>query len=113
MTTDEHMTLERVKAEWPISLKHYMIGFFSSLLLTIVSFAVAIYKLFSINALIFTLVSLAVIQAFIQLIFFMHLGQDAKPKWLTLLFWFMILVVLIVVLLSLWIMFDLDKRMMF
>lgn len=111
--SDEHMSLKQVQKEWPQTLKHYFIGFFSSIVLTTASFSLAAAKLFSIKVLIFVLVVLAVVQAFVQLIFFMHLGQDAKPRWMTLIFWFMVLVILIVVLLSLWIIFDLDNRMMF
>jgi len=55
---------------------------------------------------------LAVIQMFVQLIFFLHLGKENKPRWNTLIFAFMLLVLLIVVLGTLWIMHSLDTRVM-
>ena len=51
-------------------------------------------------------------QAIVQLIFFLHIGQEAKPHWETVVFCFTVLVLLIIVIGSLWIMYDLDYRLM-
>jgi cytochrome o ubiquinol oxidase operon protein cyoD len=48
----------------------------------------------------------------VQLRFFLHLGQEAKPRWETMIFYFMVLVLLIIALGSLWIMHDLEERVM-
>ncbi len=60
----------------------------------------------------FAIVGLALVQAIFQLLFFLHLGQEAKPRWEMLVFYFMLLVLFIVVIGSLWIMNDLNNRVM-
>jgi len=54
---------------------------------------------------------LAVTQALVQLIFFMDLGGEAKPRWRLGVLIFMVGVVLIVVFGSLWIMTNLNYHM--
>ena len=106
------LSLKEIKKEWHGSLKSYAIGFIACLLLTTLSFFLVITKPFAVAHVIYALVGLALLQAIIQLIFFLHVGQEAKPRWNTLIFYFMVLVLLIIVLGSLWIMHDLDERMM-
>jgi cytochrome o ubiquinol oxidase operon protein cyoD len=48
----------------------------------------------------------------VQVVFFFNLNDEKKPKWNTMAFLFMMLIVLIVVLGSLWIMTNLDYNMM-
>lgn len=50
-------------------------------------------------------------QFVVQLVYFLHLGTEQKPRWKLLVFWFMIVVVLIVVVGSLWIMYNLNYNM--
>lgn len=106
------LSLAEIKKEWHGSFKGYLIGFFLSLLTTAVSFSLVITKTLSGNQLIYTLIGLAVLQAIVQLLFFLHVGQEPKPRWESLSFYFMVMVVLIIALGSLWIMYDLDKRVM-
>lgn len=112
MHIDHDLSLKEIQKEWHGTLKSYAIGFTASLLLTIISFLLVSMKLISGSYLINTLVSLAVIQAIIQLLFFLHVGQEAKPRWETVIFFFMVLVLLVIVIGSLWIMNDLDNRVM-
>lgn len=60
-----------------------------------------------------SLPALAVIQLFVQMILFLRLGRDKKPKWNTYTFGFALLIVLIIVVGSLWIMSNLDHHMMY
>jgi cytochrome o ubiquinol oxidase operon protein cyoD len=106
------LSLKQIKKEWHGTLKSYLIGLIASLLLTAISFLLVITKAVTGKILVYSIVSLALIQAIFQLIFFLHVGQEAKPRWETLVFFFMILVLLIVALGSLWIMHDLDERVM-
>lgn len=106
----EHLTLEEMKSEWQGSLKAYLLGFSSSLLLTLASFLLVLkgsgpYRVYG-------LIALALIQACCQLAFFLHVGHEAKPRWGTLVFYFMVLILLIIALGSLWIMSDLNDRVM-
>lgn len=70
-------------------------------------------ELLSSRALIYAITGLAIVQAIIQILFFLHVGQEAKPRWESLTLYFMLLILFIVVFGSLWIMFDLNHRVMF
>jgi cytochrome o ubiquinol oxidase subunit IV len=106
------LSLREIKKEWHGSWRAYAIGFLASILLTCVSFLLVAAKVFSEETLIYTIIGLAIVQAIVQLIFFLHVGQEAKPRWETVVFYFMVMVLFIVVLGTLWIMFDLDERLM-
>ena len=106
------LSLKETKKEWHGSLRAYIIGFFLSLLLTATSFLLVINNVIARDHLIYVLIALATIQAIVQLICFLHLGQEDHPRWETLTFLFMVLVLLIVAIGSLWIMHDLDNRVM-
>jgi len=108
----DNLSLNDIKKEYHGSLKSYVIGFLLSLIFTLISFALVVYEVLPRQTLIYTLPTLAFVQAIIQLIFFLHLGKEEKPKWESLVFYFMVLVLLIIVLGSLWIMHDLDIRTM-
>lgn len=106
------LDLKEVKKEWHGTLKAYLIGFILSLLLTIASFSLVTYEILSGSLIVYTVVGLALTQAIVQLIFFLHLGQESSPNWDKLIFYFMVLVLVIIVAGSLWIMRDLDNRVM-
>lgn len=110
MTQD--LNLKAIQKEWHGTLKSYALGFLASLLLTTLSFLVVITKLFSGKILIYALIVLAIVQAIAQLLFFLHVGQEAKPRWESLIFGFTVLILLIVIIGSLWVMYDLNARMM-
>ena len=105
-------SLEFIKKEWHGSLKAYIIGFISSLILTSASFLLVITRVISGKNLVYSIVGLALVQAVFQLIFFLHLGQESKPRWQLWIFLFMLFILLIIVIGSLWIMNDLNERMM-
>lgn len=94
------------------SLKSYIIGFLLSIFLTLVSYFIVEDKLFAGHITHYLIAGLAFIQAIIQMVFFLHLGEEQKPYWNFIVFSFMVLVLLIIILGSLWIMFDLDYRLM-
>lgn len=109
---NDDLSLNEIKKEWHGSLRSYLIGFFASLFLTAISFFIVHIKLFSGYTLMSTLGGLAIVQAIFQVVFFLHLGKEDRPQWETLIFLFMVMVLLVIVLGSLWIMFDLDERVM-
>jgi cytochrome o ubiquinol oxidase operon protein cyoD len=106
------LSLKEIQKEWHGSLKSYGRGFILSLLLTTASFSLVAGEYLEGHALLYTLMALALTQAVVQLIFFLHLGQEASPKWELIAFCFMVMVLLIIAIGSLWIMDDLDKRVM-
>lgn len=106
------LSLKQIKKEWHGSLKAYAIGFVASLVLTTAAFLLVITQTLDGTTLVNTLVALALVQALFQLVFFLHVGQEPKPRWETVTFCFMFAILLIVALGSLWIMHDLNERMM-
>ena len=93
------------------SHKTYIIGFILSVSLTLAAYLAVVNQLFSVGLMISVIVTLAVAQLFVQLVFFLHLGQENRPRWNLLAALFAGLVVLIVVFGSLWIMKNLDYHM--
>lgn len=106
------LSLRQTQKEWHGSFKSYFIGFTCSLFLTALSFSLVLTEVITGSTLVYTLVCLAIIQSIVQLRFFLHLGQEAKPRWESLIFYFMVLVLLIIAVGSLWIMNDLNDRVM-
>ena len=88
----------------------YVIGFVLSLITTLVSYFLVVNNVLPKEALMYTVMAIAVVQLVIQLIFFLHLGRGSRWKLVT--FIFAILIVLIVVIGSIWIMNNLDYNMM-
>lgn len=110
MTHDAN--LKEIQKEWQGTLKSYVIGFLASFLLTAISFFLVSARLLSAQILMYTILGLAIAQGIVQLLFFLHIGQEAKPRWETLAFCFTVLILLVIVIGSLWIMHDLNGRMM-
>ena len=108
----DELKFKRDQKEWHGTLKSYVIGFIASIVLTAASFFISHHKDFFRTTLIYAIVGLALMQAIFQLLFFLHVGQEAKPRWETLIFYFMVLVLLIIAVGSLWIMYDLNERVM-
>ncbi len=88
----------------------YVTGFVLSVLITLTAYFFVVNGLWTKEVLIYIVMALAVVQLVVQLIFFLHLGKGSTWKLVT--FVFALLVVLIVVVGSLWIMYNLDYNMM-
>jgi cytochrome o ubiquinol oxidase operon protein cyoD len=103
-----------MNSETNYSAKNYIIGFVLSLGSTLVAYLfvtrhVSLHHAWpSDNAMVFVLTTLALSQLIVQLVYFLHLGQESKPRWNLLVFSFMICVVFILVFGSLWIMYHLN-----
>ena len=100
------------------TLKSYIIGFVLAIALTLLSFSLVFihnsssHEFFSHFVLRTAIIVLAVLQLFIQMIYFLHLGRESKPKNNFVTFVLTILFVAIVVGGSLWIMANLNYNMM-
>lgn len=100
------------------TLASYSIGFVLSVICTLLAFWVTNQHLssghesISHSLLTWVIVVLAVVQLFVQLVLFLHLGKEPKPRWNSIAFAFMLMVVGIVVLGSVWIMANLDYHTM-
>jgi cytochrome o ubiquinol oxidase operon protein cyoD len=90
----------------------YVIGFVSSIVLTLFAYILVVNHVISGTGLVAAIVGLAIIQLFVQLFFFLHLGEEKKPRWNLMALLFAATVVIIVVFGSLWIMSNLNYNMM-
>jgi cytochrome o ubiquinol oxidase subunit IV len=96
------------------SRRTYLLGFILSLGLTLTAWLlvrrhVGSHHLFwTDKAVIITIMTLAITQLAVQLMFFLHLGKESKPRWNLTVLCFALTVLLILVLGSLWIMYNLD-----
>lgn len=90
----------------------YAIGFLSSIGLTLFAFWVVMYHILTGWSAAWAILSLALVQCIIQLFFFLHIGDDTRPRWKFLSMIFMLAVLIIIVVGSLWIMQSLNSRMM-
>lgn len=100
----------------PNHIRSYCVGFILSVVLTIAAYLVAVNETFreswSPAMIAIALSALAAIQLIVQLLFFLHLGDEAKPRWRLVSFIFAFIILGIIVFGSLWIMFDMNSRMM-
>ena len=92
--------------------KQHVIGFILSIVLTLAAYFIVVEHLLTGLSMTLALGSLAILQALIQLIFFLDLGKEPKPRWHLIHFLFMVLVLVILVAGSMWIMHHLDYNMM-
>lgn len=96
----------------------YTSGFLLSIGLTLLAFGVvnehvkSHHMSYSHDSIVLLVMGLAAVQLIVQLVFFLHLGRESKPRLNLLAFMFMLLVLLIVVVGSLWIMNHLDYHHM-
>jgi cytochrome o ubiquinol oxidase operon protein cyoD len=97
-----------------VTRKTYVTGFVLSLGLTMAAYLLvwrhvhSLHSVFSDSFLYFAVASLAIVQLLVQLIFFLHLGNESKPRWNLYVLSLAAIVVLILVFGSLWIMWNLD-----
>jgi cytochrome o ubiquinol oxidase operon protein cyoD len=96
------------------TLISYIIGFLLSLELTMASYLLVTrhvnshHALFTHRFLIGAIATLAIMQLLVQLVCFLHLNRESKPRWNLLVLAFAAIVVVILVFGSLWIMDNLN-----
>ena len=91
----------------------YLIGFVLSVILTAVPFWLVMGKVFESPA-VTTVVILAigVVQIFVHLVYFLHMNTSSEERWNLVALVFTVLIIAIVVVGSLWIMYNLNINMM-
>jgi cytochrome o ubiquinol oxidase operon protein cyoD len=97
---------------WNASLKPQIIGFVASFLLLISAYRIVTHHHLTDGLLTLTIVSAAIAQALIQLVFFLHLGLESKPHWNIITFLFTMLVIVLIIGGSLWIMNNMNDNLM-
>jgi cytochrome o ubiquinol oxidase subunit IV len=107
MNSNPHDSTE-AQATW----KSYILGFVLSIALTLFTYFIVVRHSFPRQTIVITISTFAILQAIVQLILFLHLAQESKPRSKLFMFLLMIAILIIVIAGTLWIMYDLDARMM-
>lgn len=79
------------------AVRPYTIGFIFALVFTLIPYYLVTHKTLSGNALLLAIMGFAVIQAIVQITFFLHIGRGPKPKWNLFFFVSTVFVILVVV----------------
>lgn len=109
---DHSPNCDTEKVENKSTLKSYILGLLFSVFLTMASYVLVSKHLLEGITLALTITGLGLIQMIVQLICFLYLDKEHKPRLNLLMFLFSALVVAILVFGSLWIMYSLSYRMM-
>jgi cytochrome o ubiquinol oxidase operon protein cyoD len=94
------------------SVKEYVIGLLLSIALTALPFASLMFELFTGPVTLMIILLCAVAQIFVQLIFFLHMNSSSEQIWNTTSAVFIVLIVAILVVGSIWIMEHLNHNML-
>lgn len=92
----------------PGTITSYVTGFIMSVSLTLAAYFIVVEQVWTGWTAVLAITGLAVLQLLVQLLFFLHLGRESKPRWNLQVFLFMAMVIVIVVFGSLWIMNNLS-----
>jgi len=92
-------------------MKNYITGFLLSIALTLTAFLLVMQRLLVGSTLVLAILALAIIQLWVQLIFFLHLDIEKGPRWNLAIFLSTLGIVLLLVVGSLVIMQNLNYRM--
>ena len=95
------------------TLRGYMIGFWLSVVLTVIPFWLVLGDVLQNPALaIFFIIAMGTAQMIVHMIYFLHLNTKSENGWLIMSLAFTALLVVIAIAGSIWIMFHLDRNMM-
>lgn len=93
-------------------LRGYIFGFLASIVLTVLAYYFVVWEVLPTWPLIWTVLGLGFLQTIVQLVYFLYLGKEEKPRRNLMIFLFMVLVLLIIIGGTIWIMYALDWRTM-
>ncbi len=94
------------------ALRSYITGFILSLIFTLIPYGMVTMHIFEMRGLIVGIVLFAIVQLFVQVLFFIHLPRTVRPYWNLFVFVFTLLIISFLVVGSLWIMYHLNVNMM-
>jgi cytochrome o ubiquinol oxidase operon protein cyoD len=111
MALTEKLAAEEKHTTAHATVGSYTLGFIVSIVLTLTAYAVVVQHTLSRSVAIGCISLLAVLQFLIQMLFFLHLSEEAKPRYRLYMLLFMVLTVGIIVFGSVWIMNNLNYHM--
>ncbi|WP_159566032.1 cytochrome o ubiquinol oxidase subunit IV [Budvicia diplopodorum] len=94
------------------SVKSYLIGFVLSVILTAIPFWIVMTKAAGPSTLVVSVALFAVVQVVVHLVYFLHMNTKSEERWNFIALIFTGLIIAIVVVGSLWIMYNLNINMM-
>ncbi|CAX58531.1 MULTISPECIES: cytochrome o ubiquinol oxidase subunit IV [Erwinia] len=94
------------------SVKSYMIGFILSIILTAIPFWMVMDGGASKATILGVVIVCAIVQVLVHLVYFLHLNTSSEERWNLVAIVFSAIIILIVVVGSLWIMWNLNYNMM-
>ncbi len=94
------------------SVKSYMTGFILSIILTVIPFAMVMSGSASHAVILGTILVTAVVQIVVHLVYFLHMNSKSDEGWNLTAFIFTVIIIAIVVVGSIWIMWNLNYNMM-
>ena len=94
------------------SLKSYLTGFMLSLILTAIPFAMVMSGAWSSSATLAGIFSAGIVQILVHLHYFLHLDTSSAARWNVLAMIFTLLIMVLFVGGTIWIMYNLNYRMM-
>ena len=94
------------------TVKSYIVGFVLSILLTLAPYYLVVYNLLQAQVAYIAIAIFALAQLLVQVVFFLHMTSEDKPRWNLTAFIFTAFAALLFVVGSLWIMYNLDYNMM-
>ena len=94
------------------SLKSYLTGFILSIILTVIPFAMVMSDTASHSLILGTVIASAIIQIVVHLVYFLHMNTSSEERWNLVALLFTAVIIFIVVVGSLWIMYNLNLNMM-
>lgn len=99
------------KVNYQHETRQYVIGFIGAALLTIFAYSSVKLAWFSAGFTAAFVLTLAVLQLAVQVYYFLHLKSESKPRWRSWTFGFTLIMMLVVVMGSLWVMYNLNYNM--
>lgn len=93
------------------TLKSYVTGFILSIVLTLAAYFAVANHLMTGGGLYAAILGLAVLQLIVQLVYFLHMAKESKPRWNLIIFLSFVSIIVIVIVASLWIISHLNYNM--
>ena len=110
MTNDFKVIDEQYEAG-RYAMRSYVTGFVLSVILTLIPYVIVVNHMFGKQSLVVAVVVFGVAQLLVQVIFFLHLSKKSKPRWNIIVLVFTVLIVAILVVGSLWVMYNLNYNL--
>jgi cytochrome o ubiquinol oxidase operon protein cyoD len=95
-----------------ITYKSYFVGLTTSIILTVAAYFSVTTKAFPVYSTYTVLAILAIVQILIQVIYFLHIGNEKGTRWNLISFIFSLITIFIIIAGSLWVMYNLNSNMM-